>query len=177
MSVVLGIDPSTRTGWSVVYPEDNKPVSIHYGEITNTEHGIKRAMGIAHECRNLINEYEPRVVIIEGYGYANRHTLATLVEIGSLIRAACEDAAQNWAEIAPTQLKKFVTNKGTSKKDVMKLETYKRYGFEGTDNEVDAFALAAFGLAALAPEELQLTAFQMEVISKWKATNYRALGY
>jgi Holliday junction resolvasome RuvABC endonuclease subunit len=52
-----------------------------------------------------------------------------------------------YIEISPNGLKKFVTGKGSGKKEVIMLEAYKRWGIEGTNDEVDAYCLAMVGLA------------------------------
>lgn len=49
--------------------------------------------------------------------------------------------------IAPGSLKKFVTGKGNSKKDLMLLKTYKKWGIEfEDDNLCDAYGLARMAL-------------------------------
>ena len=49
--------------------------------------------------------------------------------------------------VPPTVLKKFVTGKGNSKKDEMRLGAYKRWAFEDkSDDVVDAYCLAQMGL-------------------------------
>jgi crossover junction endodeoxyribonuclease RuvC len=55
----------------------------------------------------------------------------------------------NYKVIAPGTLKKFVTGKGNSKKDLMLLKTYKKWGVEFTDNNL----CDAYGLARMALEE------------------------
>ena len=53
----------------------------------------------------------------------------------------------NFKVIAPGTLKKFVTGKGNSKKDLMLLKTYKKWGVEfEDDNLCDAYGLARMAL-------------------------------
>jgi crossover junction endodeoxyribonuclease RuvC len=53
----------------------------------------------------------------------------------------------NYKVIAPGTLKKFVTGKGNSKKDLMLLKTYKRWGVEFDDHNIcDAYGLARMAL-------------------------------
>ena len=51
--------------------------------------------------------------------------------------------------IAPGTLKKFVTGKGTAKKELMLLKTYKKWKVEFEDNNL----CDAYGLARLALED------------------------
>ena len=97
---------------------------------------------------SLLLKYQPQVVVVEGYGYANPWTLATLVEFGTVLRAAVyKQAGITMVEVAPAQLKKFVLGKGVGKKDQVRLGVYKKWGFESkSDNVVDAYALARIGL-------------------------------
>lgn len=49
--------------------------------------------------------------------------------------------------IPPTTLKKHISGKGNSKKELMLMKIYKKYGIEFSDNNLaDAFALARYGM-------------------------------
>ena len=54
--------------------------------------------------------------------------------------------------ISPTTLKKFVTGKGNSGKDIMLLEVYKRWNVSFSNNNL----ADAYGLARMAYEEKDL---------------------
>lgn len=98
----------------------------------------------------MIKQYSPHGCVVEGYGYANPHTLATLVEVGTLVRVALLESKIPWLEVPPTSLKKFTTGKGNAKKELMMLEVFKRWGFEAkTNDQADAFALGQFGYSLL----------------------------
>lgn len=61
----------------------------------------------------------------------------------------CLDSAINFIEAPATTLKKFVA-KGGAKKDEVRLEVYKKWGFEHASNDaVDAYLAAQFGRAVL----------------------------
>jgi len=70
---------------------------------------------------------------------------------------------------APTQLKKFICGNGRADKDVMMLETYKKYNVSLTDNNVcDAFGLALIAEAVwheCNKSPLDLAKYQSEVVS------------
>ncbi len=147
---IIGLDISTKTGLALI--EMNK-----YGEYqvqataeltaSNAAGNIGRADVIAEKVIHCIETHKPMSVFIEGYGYSNTHTLVVLVEIGTLIRHALYKRGLQYHEIPPTSLKKFVCGKGNAKKDMVMKEVFKRWAFEGTDNECDAVGLAMFGAA------------------------------
>lgn len=145
---VLGLDVSTRTGVAVV--DSSKKVIheelLHHKALS----GWPRVDAIADGVISTINEYEPTLVVIEGYGYANAHTLVPLVEIGTLIRYFLWQNSVLFVEIPPTSLKLFVCGKGNAKKENMLLEVYKHWGITAKNNDTaDAIGLAMFGLCML----------------------------
>ena len=167
----MGIDPSTKTGCVLC---TKKPTGLHvedHGEIEyKGQKGMQRVQSIGQRMAKFLDVWEPQVVVMEGYGYANMHSLVTLVEIGTMIRLCIVERRIPLCVVAPNTLKKWVTGKGNAKKDVMMLETYKRWNFEGTDNEVDAFGLAALGLYAGNPDlEPELSAGQKKVMQAFRA--------
>lgn len=143
---VLGIDPSTKTGLVVI---ESPQIVLHASEIEfKKQTGLQRASSIIGRIMEVKEEYKPDFAVIEGYGYANTFTLATLVEIGTVIRYFLWQSDFKYHEIAPNALKKFATGKGTSKKAEIMLAVYKKWGFDSpTDNIADAFVLAMMGIA------------------------------
>lgn len=143
---VLGLDVSTKTGIAII----SAPCVIEYAaEIEiKKQTGLQRASSIVEKVMEAKEKYNPDFAVIEGYGYANAYTLATLVEIGTVIRYFLWQSDFPYHEVAPTQLKKFM-GKGNLKKDMIRLECFKQFGFQDdSDNVVDAFVLAQMGLAA-----------------------------
>jgi crossover junction endodeoxyribonuclease RuvC len=175
---VLGIDPSTRTGYCVLSGDSGKVEVECCGEIHFPKaRGIERVQLIGQEISEILALRLPNLVVVEGYGFANRHTLVTLVEIGTVIRLRLTELGFPWGNCAPNQLKKFAATKGNAKKQDVMLQVFKQWGFEGTDNEVDAFGLAAIGLYAgqsdLSPE---VTGARREAAGDWRTDNIRLFG-
>ena len=137
---VLGIDPSTITGWVVLY----KGGHTEWGEAQYKKlKGIERVDTFLGWANDIMDTYHPRAVYIEGYGYANKHSLVTLVEVGTAIRLALHAHGSEYVEIAPNALKKFATGKGNAQKDQIMLAVYKKWGFEASTNNIaDAYVLA-----------------------------------
>jgi len=71
-------------------------------------------------------------------------------------------------QVPPMTLKKYVTGKGTAKKDEILLQVYKRYGVELSDNN----AADAYGLARIAAECV-IDAVEKDVIKKLQDAKFR----
>ncbi len=110
------------------------------------------------------------LALIEGFSYATRNT-TSLIQLGALnylVRERLVLTGVDFVIVAPTTLKKFVTGKGNAPKDLMLLETYKRYKVDITnDNIADAYGLARIGEALLNPDT-KLTEAQKEVVALLK---------
>lgn len=166
---VGGLDISTRTG-AVILQEGGKkkpPKVLGAKEIVAQEglKGLARARMLARLTTAFVCTYNPDLVVIEDYGFASNQ-LATQVEISTLIRESLWKHSVTFCLVAPTQLKKFILGKGSGKKDLHRLEVFKRWGFEHTsDNVVDAYGLACIALA-LRGRLAGLTKPQREVLEK-----------
>lgn len=166
---IIGLDISTKTGLAVIEMNPHGEYQVRAtAELTAPKQAgdIGRADLIAKQVIHCIETHQPMSVFIEGYGYSNTHTLVTLVEIGTLIRHALYVRGMQYHEIPPTSLKKFVCGKGNAKKDMVMKEVYKRWGFEGTDNECDAVGLAMFGAAVHGKSDVPK--LHMEAAISWR---------
>jgi crossover junction endodeoxyribonuclease RuvC len=155
---------------------DNGKVEVEgFGEITFPKaRGIERVQLIGQELSEILALRLPNITVIEGYGFANKHTLVTLVEIGTVIRLRLTELGFAWGNCAPNQLKKFATTKGNASKQKVMLEVFKHWKFEGTDNEVDAFGLAAIGLYAADPSITpEITGARRDAAGDWRTENIR----
>lgn len=142
---VLGVDVSTKTGIAVV--ETGKKVifteQVEFKKMT----GWPRVSSIAGRVMEIREEFQPDLILLEGYGFANANTLVPLVEIGTAIRYFLWQEGQEYLDVPPTSLKKFVLGKGVGKKEMILLEVYKRWGFTAPTNDIaDAVGLGMFGL-------------------------------
>ena len=170
----LGLDLSL-TGTGVVILEDgeikvqklikSKPV----GDLPISE--LKRIQKIVQDIELSLCSCTIDVAVIEGLAFMVRNATA-LVQLSALnymVRAMLDRLGIPFIIVAPTSLKKFITGSGGSKKDVMLMETYKRYGVTILDdNENDAFGLAKVGEELLNPKKKDLPVFQQEVLELLK---------
>lgn len=115
---------------------------------------IERIIAIVDKIAALVDEYQPQIVAIEGMAFMAKGTsLVQLSGLNYMLRAELLERKIPFVIVAPTSLKKFVTNKGNAQKDQMMLETYKRWGVSILDNnECDAYGLAQVGWAVFDPE-------------------------
>ena len=110
------------------------------------------------------------IAVIEGLAFMAQGTsLVQLAALNYMVRAMLAAEGIPFIIVAPTSLKKFVASNGAAKKDMMLLETFKRYGVSiMNDNECDAYGLAQIGLALLGGNSKATTKLQEEVISLLK---------
>lgn len=135
----VGIDPSTYTGVVCLTEGMPDPYLVHFAKAR----GIERVMKIATRVGELLDEWKPEEVAIEGYAYGNVNTLVTLVEIGTAIRIELYRRNISWTDVAPPVLKKWVTGKGNATKAEMGASVRARWDFfSKNDDVVDAYALA-----------------------------------
>jgi len=129
---------------------------------------LKRIRKIVSQIQEVVDEYRPTVVVIENMAFMARNTtaLTQLAGLNYFVRAMVTDYGIPFYLVAPTSLKKFITCNGAAKKDVMLIETFKRYGVSIlNDNECDAYGLAQIGLALLGGNSKTVTKIQEEVLS------------
>lgn len=123
------------------------------------------------KIRDSIDINNISIAVIEGVAYGIRRTtsLSQLSGLNYMVRDYLRMKNIPFIIVAPTTLKKFITGKGNCAKDVMLLETYKRYKISfSNDNLADAFGLAIIG-EALLNKDIKLTKFQQEVINLLKS--------
>lgn len=152
---VMGIDPSlTATGWCHLTGKNHSCGTI---SSRTKEVGPARLRTLFNMLDDLLGEFLPSMVVLEGYSYGSSHHREALAEWGGLIRVMLYDRKIPTLIVAPTSLKKFVLTEASSEKDQMLLAVYKRWGAEFSNNdECDAFALSQLGRSRLELEMLRV---------------------
>lgn len=151
---VLGLDLSlTGTGYCV---------SSTHGEyeIWNTIsakasiRGPHRLFIIRSGIERLLDQYDPVLVCLEGYADHAKGRTFQLGELGGVVRLLLWERGIDYLEPKPTTVKKFLTDNGNAKKDLMILKAFQRFNREFSSNdECDAFALGLIGLTYLGYRE------------------------
>ena len=173
MTRIIGIDPSlTATG--VVILEDGKiKDQLLIKTKPSGDHPIKELNRLFEIRRSLPKMEDDDVCIMEGIAFMARNTSA-LIQLSALnyfIREKLYLDGIKFIVVPPTVLKKFISGKGNSPKELIILEIFKRYGVTFNDNNLaDAYALARIG-TGLMDSTTKLTKFQQEVISDLKKKN------
>ncbi len=160
---IVVLDEEAHTGWSSCK-------TVFTGELRK-EHADDLTEGIS-KARRLswwLDSWKPDLVAMEGYAFGNKHTLGTLVTIGTCLQIAIRTKKVPYVIVAPSQVTKFVVAGTPRKKEDVKLHAFKRWGFENPSNDItDAFCLAKIGLAWKHGAALKLTKQQAEVVAKVK---------
>jgi crossover junction endodeoxyribonuclease RuvC len=134
----VGIDPSTKTGFLAM---DEQGEVLRAKELTGV--GSKDPYRMATLIDEVADYVQPGdFIVIEGFGFASQQAIQ-LGGIGWGIRMALLRRNHSYIEASPSQLKKFASGKGNTKKDELAVHIYKNFGFEHpSDNVRDAFVLA-----------------------------------
>lgn len=134
----VGIDPSTKTGFVALDEHGNVLRATELQGIGDKD--PKRMITLIDDIMRHIHPED--YIVIEGFGYASQQAIQ-LGGIGWGIRMALTRRGFTYTEASPSQLKKFASGKGNTKKDDLAVHIYKNFGFEhSSDNVRDAFVLA-----------------------------------
>jgi crossover junction endodeoxyribonuclease RuvC len=165
---VIGLDLSlTSTGMVVL---SNTPPFVTAKAITVKTRGAERLNDIWEAIAWVYEEDCKRrwgkdLWVLEGYAFGRNHKAAELGELGGVVKRGLWLNHQEMLIVPPSTHKQFITGKGNSQKDEVRLGVYKRWGFEHKSNDVvDAYGLAQIGLAHRGYGDL--TAKQREVMAK-----------
>jgi len=90
-----------------------------------------------------------------------------LAKLAGIIRLALYEAGYPFYVVSPSQIKKYVTGKGTAQKSIIIREVYKRWGIDAKDdNQADACAMAHVAECLVMRQFDDIPKFQVETIKK-----------
>lgn len=164
--MIYGLDLSlTATGLAALAPE---------GVLTVMTFGTPAKMTVEARLTEMARQVDarlvaPELVVIEGLAFgANDPSAHERAALHYIVRCNLWSDETPVLVVAPSSLKKFITGKGSAKKEMVILEVFKRWGVSVKDNnEADAAGLAYLGAAWLGRLD-GLTLPMKEVISKLK---------
>ena len=145
-SIAIGIDQSL-TGFALSFVNSENPTEHITWVYKSPYNGVQRLADIRLWMLSKIREHTQGKkvfdVAMEGTVLAS-HSALVLGELAALVKLSFWDAGKvTPLQIPPMTLKKYASGKGTSKKQEMLLQIFKRWGIEfNDDNAADAYALA-----------------------------------
>lgn len=110
---------------------------------------LKRLRHIVDSVYKSLEKSKLDAISIEGYSFGSKgRAVFDLAELGGLLRMMIAETYGGYHEVAPTVLKKYITGKGSAKKEVMLEQVFRKFGIGSeilTDNnQIDAFSLAIY---------------------------------
>ena len=144
----VGMDPSYN-GFAIVIIDKDAKIIDQILLKSNTEYEAEdRIIQLEKGFVFLAQLNELQTVYIEGPAYSSNGGFA--LQMGALhyyLRIFFRKNNINFKVITPGTLKKFITGKGTAKKELMLLNVYKKWNVEFEDNNLcDAYSLARLAL-------------------------------
>ncbi len=148
MTRIASFDISTKTGVSFgTYENGNLDIKlVETWHEKKQERPIDRAREFADRTVYFLEQYDPELIIIEGYATGSRNMSTAIIECSALIKFVLAAKGYDWIEIPPTTLKTFVANNGNVKKDVIIKQVFKLWDIDtDDDNQADAVSLLHMG--------------------------------
>ncbi|MYX21983.1 hypothetical protein GTY77_18235 [Streptomyces sp. SID8380] len=160
MTRFIGIDPSGETG--MVLLDRNGNYLDGFEILSNQSNKTAKICEIVEDIMDNL-EFDD-VIAIEGFSFGSRGKgIDFQFGLGHAIRLELYRQNMKWTEVTPTQVKKFATGKGTTKKENMILPIMRHWNFEHDSNNVrDAFVLAQ--VARSIQSGVFVTEYQRDVV-------------
>jgi crossover junction endodeoxyribonuclease RuvC len=147
-----GVDLSLTGTGVVVVDEEGKIITQKL--VTSSSKTIieERIINITYDALSSIYPYSP--IYIEGLAFGARgSSMLELAALHYFVRIKLHSVKEKYKIIVPGTLKKFVTGKGSAKKELMLLNVFKKWGESFTDNNLcDAYCLARLALFEATPK-------------------------
>jgi Holliday junction resolvasome RuvABC endonuclease subunit len=176
--ISIGIDQSL-TGFAVTFLSVNHPEQFITYVYKSPYNGIQRLSDISQWLKSKVDSFQQHYIVdvaMEGTVLAS-HSALVLGELSATVKLFLwyyfkDYDHQEWLrtplQIPPMTLKKYASGKGTSKKQEMLLQIYKRYGIEFNDDN----AADSYGLARMAGK-LTIDTVEQSIIEQIKDPKYR----
>lgn len=170
-SIAIGIDQSL-TGFGLSFINMADATAYDVWVYTSPYSGVQRLADIRQWMVDKLRlsevGYRIHDVAMEGTVLAS-HSALVLGELAALVKLTLWDWDKTTPlQIPPMTLKKYASGKGTSKKQEMMMQIYKRWGAEiPDDNAADAYALARLAAG------MNIDAIETAIIEQVKDSKYR----
>ena len=177
--VTIGIDQSL-TGFALTVLNTANPTEYITWVYKSPYFGIERLADIRQWLKDTL-DYCDKFWIIDDLGLEGTvlqsHSALVLGELSAVVRMTIfdqfniDDAPDHRKyplKVPPMTLKKYATGKGTSKKQEMLMQIYKRWGIEFNDDN----AADSYGIARLVAQ-LSIDDVEKKIVEQMKDDKYR----
>lgn len=154
---IIGIDPGTiKTGITHITGSTAKPkyVSEIIGYDCEQDKLPKideRLLLIVPDILKRLDAAKPELVIYE-YPFNIKGHARVNVELIGAIRWHCLNKGYKYIPLAQTRIKKYATGKGNCEKSDLRMQVYKEFGYDLSEDRADSFFIAHFGMGYLYPQ-------------------------
>lgn len=172
--VAVGLDLSLSATGFVLKAGTRMTMETVKTEPKNFPIDLERLKHISNELMKKIPNDVTMVCVEDFFTPGNKTQIGSAIKLamlGTVVRLALYERGIPFYIVAPSQIKKFCTGKGTCPKSIIIREVYKRYGVDcKDDNQADALVLAniAHVIAAIRAGNVEenVPKFQLEVAQK-----------
>jgi Holliday junction resolvasome RuvABC endonuclease subunit len=160
---VLGLDLSlTSTGFSH---------GGGTGIISSNAKGAERLYELKKHLEDLLRQFKPEIVAIEGYSFGSRNSQAhSIGEWGGVVRVTLWELAYGFIEIPPTCRAKFATGRGNASKSEVMSSISARTGIiwsgKGCEDRCDAWILEEMTLAKYGESKFEWPDLNLSALDK-----------
>ena len=142
---VLAIDPSLRRNGLCI--SDGTTWLLEPDGRT----GVQRLSYLRDQVEEIIESYQPHVVMLENYAHGKGNRAHQIGEWGGVLRLLLHEMGRPVVQVAPKSLKVFATGSGAADKVAMVAAMSEAAGrqFRKEGDEADAFALCAMPFALI----------------------------
>lgn len=151
---IIGIDPGTiKTGISIITgtvkePKFKTEIIGYDCESTMLPKIDQRLLYVGNGIQSVIRDQRPELVICE-YPFGITGNAKVVIELFGIIRYFCLVDGYPFIPLQQARIKKYVTGSGRAEKSDMRLQAYKEYGLDLSEDKADAFWIAHMGMTYL----------------------------
>lgn len=148
---IIGIDlGSQKAAYTIITGDVSAPAfDTHLVVPTNPKDAMEvRFETILDVLGDVIDKISPELVICE-YPFNIQGNARILVEMFGVVRYHCLRDSIPFVVLPQTKIKKYVTGSGKAEKSDMRMQVFKEYNLDLSEDEADSFWIAHMGMTFL----------------------------